>query len=139
VASAPPDQDEAAQEREVGRGVTGPSARLVFEPSGVAGIVIFVFDAPPGSDREQGVLWGERFTQDEAAAPNAVFPGGFFGAVAFDFAELGGVDKAEFFRGEVERTAVALVEAAVARFKGRGEKRGLSWASAASAYWAALG
>ena len=55
VSSAPPDEDQAAQQGEVGRGVAGAGAGFVLEPGGVAGMVVFVFDAPPAADGDQGV------------------------------------------------------------------------------------
>jgi hypothetical protein len=137
VSAAPPDENDAAQQGEVGRGVTGASAGFVLEPSGVAGMVVFIFDAPPAPDGDQGVTWGEWLAEDEDAPAGAAFRGGFVGAVAFDFEELRGVDEAELFRGDVESAVVSLVDATVPRFEGRGEKRGACWVSKVSACWAA--
>ena len=137
VSSAPPDKDEAAQEGEVGRGVTGPGAGLVLKPGGVAGMVVFVLDAPPAADGPQGVTWGEGFAEDKEPSSRAGFRGGFVGAVAFDFEELRSVDEAELFGGDVEGAEVTLVDAAVSRFEGSGEKRGACWVSKVSARWAA--
>ena len=138
VSSAPPDKDEAAQEGEVGRGVTGPGAGLVLKPGGVAGMVVFVFDAPPAADGDQGVTWGERLAEDKDPPAGAGEAGGFVGAVAFDFEELRGVDEAELFWGDVEGAVVSLVEAAVTRFERRGEQKGGGhWVSRVSARWAA--
>jgi hypothetical protein len=134
---APPDEDDPAQQREIGRSVTGPCARLVLEPGGVAGMMIFVFDAPPAPDGNQGVTWGEGLAEDKEAPAGAGFPGGFVGAVAFDFEELRGVDEAELFGRDLEGPEVPLVEAAVSRFEGSGEKRGDCWDSRVSARWAA--
>lgn len=119
VAPAPPDEDEAAQQREVGRGVASAGAGFVLEPGGVAGMVVFVFDAPPGADGDQGVSWGEGLAEDEDPPAGAGFAGGLVGAVAFDFEELRGVDEAELFRGNGEGAVVALVDPAVTRFEGR--------------------
>jgi len=94
VATAPPDEDEAAQQREVGRGVASAGAGFVLEPGGVAGMVVFVFDAPPAADGDQGVSWGEGLAEDEDPPAGAGFAGGLVGAVAFDFEELRGVDEA---------------------------------------------
>ena len=137
VATAPPDEDEAAQQREVGRGVASAGAGFVLEPGGVAGMVVFVFDTPPAADGDQGVSWGEGLAEDEDPPAGAGFAGGLVGAVAFDFEELRGVDEAELFRGNGEGAVVALVDPAVTRFEGRGEKRGACLVSKASARWAA--
>jgi len=137
VATAPPDEDEAAQQREVGRGVASAGAGFVLEPGGVAGMVVFVFDTPPAADGDQGVSWGEGIAEDEDPPAGAGFAGGLVGAVAFDFEELRGVDEAELFRGNGEGAVVALVDPAVTRFEGRGEKRGACWVSKASARCAA--
>ena len=137
VAPAPPDEDEAAQQREVGRGVASASAGFVLEPGGVAGMVVFVFDAPPGADGDQGVSWGEGLAEDEDPPAGAGLAGGLVVAVAFYFEELRGVDEAELFRGNGEGAVVALVDPAVTRFEGRREKRGACWVSKASERWAA--
>lgn len=76
VAPAPPDEDEAAQQREVGRGVASAGAGFVLEPGGVAGMVVFVFDAPPAADGDQGVSWGEGLAEDEDPPAGAGFAGG---------------------------------------------------------------
>ena len=137
VAPAPPDEDEAAQQREVGRGVASAGAGFVLEPGGVAGMVVFVFDAPPGADGDQGVSWGEGLAEDEDPPAGAGLAGGLVVAVAFYFEELRGVDEAELFRGNGEGAVVALVDPAVTRFEGRREKRGACWVSKASERWAA--
>ena len=112
-------------------------AGFVLEPGGVAGMVVFVFDTPPAADGDQGVSWGEGLAEDEDPPAGAGFAGGLVGAVAFDFEELRGVDEAELFRGNGEGAVVALVDPAVTRFEGRGEKRGACLVSKASARWAA--
>ncbi len=100
-------------------------------------MVVFVFDAPPAADGDQGVSWGEGLAEDEDPPAGAGFAGGLGGAVAFDFEETLGVDESELFRGNGEGAVVALVDPAVTRFEGRGEKRGACWVSKASARWAA--
>jgi hypothetical protein len=137
VSSAPPAEHEAAQEREVGRGVTGAGAGLVLKPDGVAGMVVFVFDAPAAADGDQGVARGERLAEDKDPPAGAGFAGGLGGAVAFDLEELRRVDEAELFRGDGEGAVVALVDPAVTRFEGGGEKRGACWVSKVSARRAA--
>ena len=119
VVVAPPEENEAAQQGEVGGGVPGAGAGFVLEPGGVAGMVVFVFDAPAGAGGAQGVGGGERFAQDKDAPAVAGLAGGFFDAVALDFEALGGVDEAELLGRDGEGAAVALVEAAVTGFKGR--------------------
>ena len=113
VPPAPPDEDDSAQEREIGCGVPGPSARLVLEPGGIAGVVVFVFDAPPGTDHAQGIIGGEWFAEDKDPSAGAGLCRGFVGAVAFNFEELRRVDEAELFWGNGEGAKVALVDAAV--------------------------
>lgn len=58
-------------------------------------MMVFVFAAPAAARGAQGVLRGEGFAQDKHAAAGAGLAGGFLYALAFDFEELGGMDKAE--------------------------------------------
>lgn len=139
VALAPPDQHEAAQEREVRGGVAGAGAGFVLEPGGVAGVMIFVFDAPAAARGAQGVFRGEGFAQDKHAAAGAGLAGGFLQAVAFDFEELLGVDEAEGFGRDGKRADVALVEPPVTGFEGGGKKGGAACASKVSARVATVG
>jgi hypothetical protein len=81
----------------------------------------------------------ERFGDDEHPATAGGFAGGFFEAVALDLDQLGGVDEADLLRGYLESADVMLVDAVVASFQRRGEKRGACSTSSASAEAAALG
>lgn len=109
------------------------SAGFVLEPSGVAGMVVFVFDAPTAPNRAQGVRLGERFAQDEHPPASGFLARGLGGAVAFDFNQLGGVNEAERFGRYAEGADVPLVEPAVAGFDRGREKGGAASASCWSA------
>ena len=129
MSAAPRDEHAAAQESEVSGRVAGAGAGLVLEPGGVAGVMIFVLDAPAEAGRAQRVVRGQRLGQNEHPTPGGSRAGGFVYAVALDFEQLGGVGEAEFFRGDGEDPEVALVDAAVADFAGSRKKGGASWAS----------
>lgn len=133
VLSAPPDEDETAQELEVGGGMARAGAGFVLEPGGIAGMVIFVFDAPTAANGPQRVRVGEWFAQDEHAPAGGLLACGLGGAVAFDFNQLSGVNEAELLRRYAERADVPLVEPAMARFEVGGKKGGASSASFLSA------
>jgi hypothetical protein len=124
VAAAPPDEHDAAEQREVGGGVSGVGAGLVFEPGGIAGVMVLVFHPPVRTDRAQRVISRERFGDDEYAATCGGSAGGFFETVALDLDQLGGVNEADLFRGDGQRANVTLVDPAVAWFQIGGEKRG---------------
>jgi len=139
MAAAPPDEHEAAQEREVGGGVPGAGASLVLQPGGVAGVVVFVLDAPARPRGALGIGGAQGFAGDKHPPARRGRAGGFFQAGALKLDELGGVDKAELLGGDVKGAHAAGVEATVAGLGAGRKKRGAAWASNRSAWAAALG
>ena len=118
IAQAPPTQDEAAQEHEVGGRVAGATAVFIFEERGVPGMMIFVLDAGPALPWHTSRVGGRKDLRgNKDPASRAGLAGFLLRRLTGQLDQLRGMGELDFLGPHGQLAQLALVDAPVPDFE----------------------